>query len=61
MSLKNQKTGLNIMRVAQKKKYIVMLSSNIVAHYNTFQSDQRALKLTLTVLAYLYSVLRKML
>ena len=60
MSLKNRKTGLNIMRVAQKMKYIVMLSSNIVAHY-TFQSDQRALKLTLTVLAYLYNVLRKML
>ena len=48
------------MRVAQKMKYIVMLSSNIVAHY-AFQSDQRALKLTLTVLAYLYNVLRKML
>ena len=55
MSLKNRKTGLNIMRVAQKMKYTVMLSSNIVAHY-TFQSDQRALKLTLTVMAYLYHV-----
>ena len=60
MSLKNRKTGLNIMRVPQKMKYIVMFSRNIVAH-STIQSDQRALKLTLTVLAYLYNVLRKML